>query len=69
LESRASFVANLFRATTFESAIQIQSEHVRTSCAGYISYVTKIAELRANLTKEFFKPIETTITKNQTFNP
>jgi len=69
LESRASFVANLFRATTFESAIQIQSEHVRTSCAGYISYVTKIAELRANLTKEFFKPIETAITEIQTFNP
>jgi hypothetical protein len=29
----------------------------------------KIAELRANLTKEFFKPIETAITKIQTFNP
>jgi hypothetical protein len=28
----------------------------------------KTAELHANLAKEFFKPIETAITKVQTFN-
>jgi hypothetical protein len=69
LEDRTIFVAKLFGATTFESVIQIQSEHAKTSYAGYIAYVMKIAELRANLTKEFFKPIETTIIKVQNFNP
>ena len=68
LENRSSFVAKLFRATSFESAIQIQSEHAKTSYAGYVAYVMKMAELRANLAKEFFKPIETAITKVQTFN-
>ena len=37
--------------------------------AGYVAYVMRMAELRANLTKEFFQPIEAAITKIQTFNP
>jgi hypothetical protein len=69
LEDKTIFVAKLCGATTFEGAIQIQLEHAKTSYAGYIAYVMKMAELRANLTKEFFKPIETAITKIQTFNP
>jgi hypothetical protein len=59
LENRSSFIAKLFRATTFESAIQIQSEHAKTSYTDYIAYVTKMTKLRADLAKEFFKPIET----------
>ena len=69
LENRTTFVAKLFGATTFESAIQIQSEHAKTSYAGFIAYVMKMTELRANLTKEFFKPIETVIIEVQKFNP
>jgi len=59
LENRCTFVAKLWGATTFESAIQIQSEHAKTSCTDYIAYVTKMTKLRANLAKDFFKPIET----------
>ncbi len=69
LEDRTSFVAKLCGATTFESAIQIQSEHAKTSYAGFIAYVMKMTELRVNLTKEFFKPIETVIIKVQNFKP
>ena len=69
LENRSSFVTKLLGATTFESAIQVQSEHAKTSYAGYVAYVMRMAELRANLTKEFFQPIEAAITKIQTFNP
>ena len=68
LENRFTFVAKLLGATTFESAIQIQSEHAKTSYAGFIAYLMKMTYLRANLTKEFFKPIETAITKVQTFS-
>ncbi len=69
LEDRTIFVAKLFGATTFESAIQIQSEHAKTSYAGFIAYVMKMTELRANLTKEFFKPIETATIEVQKFDP
>ena len=68
LENRFTFVAKLLGVTTFESAIQIQSEHAKTSYAGFIAYLMKMTDLRANLTKEFFKPIETAITKVQTFS-
>ena len=47
LENRCSFVAKLCGATTFESAIQIQSEHAKTSYTDYIAYVTKMTKLRA----------------------
>ena len=68
LENRFTFVAKLLGATTFESAIEIQSEHAKTSYAGFIAYLMKMTDLRANLAKEFFKPIETAITKVQTFS-
>ena len=41
LENRSTFVAKLLGATTFESAIQVQSEHAKTSYAGFIAYVMK----------------------------
>jgi hypothetical protein len=69
LEDRTIFVAKLCGATTFESAIQIQSEHAKTSYAGFIAYVMKMTELRVNLTKEFFKPIETATIEVQKFDP
>ena len=68
LENRSSFVVKMFGATTFESAIQIHSEYAKTSYAGFIAYLMKMTDLRANLAKEFFKPIETAITKVQTFS-
>ena len=68
LENRSSFVVRMFGATTFESAIRIHSEYARTSYAGFIAYLMKMTDLRANLAKELFKPIETAITKVQTFS-
>jgi hypothetical protein len=61
LENRFTVVAKLLGATTFESAIQ-------TTYAGFIAYLMKMTDLRANLAREFFKPIETAITKVQTFS-
>jgi hypothetical protein len=68
LENRSTFVAKLLGATTFESAIQVQSEHAKTTYASFIAYLMRMAELRASLAKTFFKPIETAITKGQGSN-
>jgi hypothetical protein len=68
LENRSSLVTKLLGATTFESAIQVQSEHAKTSYASFIAYLMKMVELRARLAKTFFKPIETAITKVQGSN-
>jgi Phasin protein len=65
LENRSSFVTKLSGATTFESAIQVQSEYARTSYAGFIAYLMRMAELRASLAITFLKPIETAITEVQ----
>jgi Phasin protein len=58
LQNRYSFIVKLLGATTFESATQIRLEHAQASYAGFISYLSKMTELRADLAKEFFKPIE-----------
>jgi hypothetical protein len=68
LENRSTFVAKLLGATTFENAIQVQSEHAKTSYASFIAFLMKMAELRASIAKTFFKPIETAITKVQDSN-
>jgi oligoendopeptidase F len=65
LENGSSFLAKLLGVTTFESAIQIQSEHAKTSYAGFIAYLMKLTELQADLAKEFFKPIETVVARVQ----
>jgi len=65
LENRSSFVGKLFGATTFESAVQIQTEHAKTSCAGFIAYLMKMTELRANHAREFFKPIKAAVVRVQ----
>ncbi len=68
LENRSSFVTKLLGATTFENAIQVQSEHAKASYASFMAFSMKMAELRASLAKTFFKPIETAITRVQGSN-
>src|SRR5262245_7929094 len=65
LERRSSFVEKLFRATSFESALLIQSDYARTSYAGLITYLRKMDELYSNLVKEAVKPFEEAIANFQ----
>jgi membrane protein involved in colicin uptake len=55
LENVSAFVAKLLGANSFVSAIQIQSEYVKTSHTDFIAYLTKIGELYSMLAKEAFK--------------
>ena len=51
-----------------DSVIQIHSEYAKTSYEGFVAQAKKMGELYSDLAKEVFKPIETAITKVQTFN-
>ncbi len=68
LENSSSFVAKLLGAKSFDSVIQIHSEYAKTSYEGFVAQAKKMGELYSDLAKEAFKPIETAITKVQTFN-
>ena len=68
MENSSSFVAKLLRAKSFDSVIQIHSEYAKTSYEGFVAQAKKMGELYSDLAKESFKPIETAITKVQTFN-
>ena len=68
MENSSSFVAKLLDAKSFDSVIQIHSEYAKTSYEGFVAQAKKMGELCSDLAKEFFKPIETAITKVQTFN-
>ena len=68
MENSSSFVAKLLGAKSFDSVIQIHSEYAKTSYEGFVAQAKKMGELYSDLAKEFFKPIETSITKVQTFN-
>jgi hypothetical protein len=68
MENSSSFVAKLLGAKSFDSVIQIHSEYAKTSYEGFVAQAKKMGELYSDLAKEFFKPIETAITKVQTFN-
>jgi hypothetical protein len=65
LEHGSSFVEKLFGATSFESALLIQSEYARTSYAGLITYLRKMGELYTDLAKEAVKPVEAAIANCQ----
>jgi len=68
MENSSSFVAKLLGAKSFDSVIQIHSEYAKTSYESFVVQAKKMGELYSDLAKEFFKPIETAITKVQTFN-
>jgi hypothetical protein len=68
LESHTAFLEKLLGAKSIESAIQIQSEYLKTSYARLIAQATKLGELYANVAREAIKPIELAVAKTKTTN-
>jgi len=68
LENRSTFIAKLLGAKSFDSVIQIHSEYAKTSYEGFVAQAKKMRELYSDLAKAAFKPIETAISKVQTFS-
>lgn len=67
LENSSAFLEKLIGAKSIESAIQIQSEYAKNSYASFIAQATKFGELYSNLAREAFKPLESAISKVQSF--
>ena len=65
LENNSAFMEKLLGAKSYDTAIQIQSEYVKTSYAGFVAQATKMGELYSSLAKEAFKPMETALAKVQ----
>ncbi len=65
VESRLALGEKLLSATSFETAIQIQSEYAKTAYADFVAQATKMGELHSNLAKAAFKPAEQAIAAMQ----
>ncbi len=63
LENNSAFMEKLLGATSYDTAIQIQSEYWKASYAGFVAQAAKIGELYSSLAKEAFKPVETAVKK------
>lgn len=57
-EDGTAAMERLLGAKTFEKAIEVQSEYVKTSYEGFVTEATKLGELYADLAKESYKPFE-----------
>jgi hypothetical protein len=58
IDNRLTLVQKLLGATSFDSAIQIQSEYANKFCDGFSAHTTKMHKFYSNLAKAAFKPIE-----------
>lgn len=62
-EESTGYVEKLFGVKTLDKAMELQTDYVKSSYETYVSRMTKIGELYADLAKESYKPIETAISK------
>ena len=63
MEANSAFTEKLLGVKSYESAVQIQSEYLKTSYAGFVAQATKMGGLYSSLAKEVFKTVETAVTK------
>ena len=57
-ESGSAFVEKLRRATSVESAVQIQSEYAKSAYTEFVAYLVKMSGLYCNLFKRGWTPSE-----------
>jgi len=62
-EAGSAALEKLFGAKSFEKAIEIQSDYVKTTYEGFVAEATKLGELYTDLAKESYKPLEGMIAK------
>jgi hypothetical protein len=53
----------LFGAKSVEKAVEIQNDYLRSAYDGYVSQVTKLGEMYADLAWEAYKPYEAILAK------
>jgi hypothetical protein len=62
-EESSAYVEKLLGTKSFEKAIELQSEYVKSAYEGFVAEATKMGELYTDLAKESYKPIEGMIAK------
>ena len=62
-EQSTAATEKLLGSRTFEKAVEIQSDYVKTAYEGLIAEATKLGELYADLAKETYKPFEGYVAK------
>jgi hypothetical protein len=62
-ESSAAAWEKLVSAKSLETALEVQSEYLRSSYEDFIAEATKLGELYSDLAKQAYKPVEATFAK------
>lgn len=63
METNSAFAEKLLGTKSYDRAVQVQSEYVKTSYAGFAGQMARMGELYSSLAKEAFKPVETAVAK------
>ena len=63
LESTCSFIEMLTGVKSVETAIQLQSEFVKSQFDGFVAQATKVGEIYKDIAKEAFRPMESAMNK------
>ena len=62
-EQNSAHLEKLFGAKSLETAIELQSNYVKTAYEGFVAQSSKLGELYTDLAKETYKPLEGMIAK------
>jgi len=58
LEAGNSAFEKLLATQSFDKAVEVQSDYVRSAYEGYVGQVTKVGEIVADMAKDAYKPYE-----------
>ena len=62
-EDGSAALEKLFGAKSLETAVEVQSNYVKTAYEGFVAEATKLGELYTDLAKESYKPFEGLLAK------
>jgi phasin family protein len=60
-ESAVAHMQALMGVKSFEAAIELQTNFTKSALEGYVSEMTKLSEMYADLAKDAYKPVETVV--------
>ena len=65
LENTSAFFEKMFGVKSLDTAIQLQSEFVKSQFEGFLAQSNKIGEIYKDIAKEAMKPVENAMAKGQ----
>ncbi|MBB1247614.1 MULTISPECIES: phasin family protein [unclassified Rhizobium] len=60
-ESAVAHMQALMGVKSFEAAIELQTNFTKSALEGYVSEMTKLSEMYADLAKDAYKPVENVV--------